>query len=198
VATAVFDQKWEFASDFAQLPEHFKLGKDTDITIYKRIRPTSIQTIVATLDKMTRAVPETPGGQSPIVSTGEPPGDALDTDQTKRSEFSFDFANYPDQTAYLISAKKMNGPVILSGVIKPPDGGKDQKIPTPNMTMSFYSADGQLDSPNSNKSATVDKQGQFELGGDAQNEYVVVAIAAPGNSEAKLTLKNVKLRQHSR
>lgn len=210
VATTVFDQKWDFASDFEQLPEHFKLGKDTEITIYKRIRPTSIQTIVSTLDKITRAIPETPGGQSPIVSTGEQPSEKLDTDQTKRSQFSFDLANYPNHTAYLISAKQMNGPVTMSGVIEPRDGGavpmwikvvlggKDQKIPNANLTMSFYNADGQLDLQNSNKSAKVDEHGNFELGGDAHNEYVVVEITAPGNSQAKLTLENVKLRQHSR
>lgn len=195
-ATACFDQNWDFARDFEQLPEHFKLGKDTDITIYKRIHPTSIQTLVATLDKMERAVPETPGGQSPIVSTGEPPANANNTDQTKRSEFDFDFAKYPDHKAYFISAKKMSGAVTLSGLIKEIVEGKEAKTGSANLTMSFYNADGQLDLEDSDKSAQA-QQGEFTLEGKARDEYVVVEITPGANTAGKLKLENVKLVQHS-
>jgi hypothetical protein len=66
VVTVVFDaftQNQEIAQDFRRLPVQFTLEQGTVVSIYQRIRPTSLDTAVRTLNTIVQRTGERPGGQ---------------------------------------------------------------------------------------------------------------------------------------
>ncbi len=63
-----FTQNWEISRDFQLLPEQFKLENGVTVSIYRRIRPTSIATAVKTLDAMQRQIGDKPGTQLDWIS----------------------------------------------------------------------------------------------------------------------------------
>ncbi|MGB7293528.1 MAG: hypothetical protein WBD99_15265 [Thermodesulfobacteriota bacterium] len=73
VAFEIFSDNWEFAKDFIQLPEEFNLNENVEVRVYKRIRPTSLQTSIHTLKKMQDYVGERPGGQSSWIILSDVP-----------------------------------------------------------------------------------------------------------------------------
>ncbi|MFV9505933.1 MAG: hypothetical protein AB4911_15380 [Oscillochloridaceae bacterium umkhey_bin13] len=63
VVTTIFTDAWEFAADFAPLPEQFVLGDGVVVTIYERLRPTSTGVAVRTLHAIEAFMMRRPGGQ---------------------------------------------------------------------------------------------------------------------------------------
>ncbi len=63
VVLDAFTQNWEIAQDFQRLPVHFTLADGAIVSIYQRIRPTSLKTAVQTLATMQQQIDERPGGQ---------------------------------------------------------------------------------------------------------------------------------------
>ncbi|NJR22757.1 MAG: hypothetical protein HC786_11625 [Richelia sp. CSU_2_1] len=63
-----FTQNWEIAWDFQLLPEQFKLENNVTVSIYRRIRPTSIEVAVKTLAAMQRQIVDRPGTQLDWIS----------------------------------------------------------------------------------------------------------------------------------
>ncbi|MGL5059161.1 MAG: hypothetical protein ACRC62_04190 [Microcoleus sp.] len=63
-----FTQNWEIARDFQLLPEQFKLENNVTVSIYRRIRPTSIQVAVKTLAAMQQQIVDRPGTQLDWIS----------------------------------------------------------------------------------------------------------------------------------
>lgn len=66
VVNVVFDaftQKWEFAQDFQRLPTQFQFENGVVVSIYQRLRPTSLATAVRTLHAMQQKIGERPGSQ---------------------------------------------------------------------------------------------------------------------------------------
>jgi hypothetical protein len=66
VVNVVFDaftQNWEFARDFKRLPIQFNFEKGVVVSIYQRLRPTSLATAVRTLDTMQQQIGQRPGSQ---------------------------------------------------------------------------------------------------------------------------------------
>lgn len=63
-----FTQNWEIARDFQLLPEQFKLENNVTVSVYRRIRPTSIPTAVRTLEAMQRQIVDRPGTQLDWIS----------------------------------------------------------------------------------------------------------------------------------
>ncbi|MCU0543096.1 MAG: hypothetical protein MUE44_13140 [Oscillatoriaceae cyanobacterium Prado104] len=63
-----FTQNWEIARDFQLLPEQFKLENNVTVSVYRRIRPTSIPTAVRTLAAMQRQIVDRPGTQLDWIS----------------------------------------------------------------------------------------------------------------------------------
>ncbi len=63
VVVDAFQDHWDFAKDFEQLPESFQLDDETKVTvnIYKRIKPTSLKTTIDTLQKMQKNIKYKPG-----------------------------------------------------------------------------------------------------------------------------------------
>lgn len=66
-----FTQNWEISRDFQQLPEQFKLENGMTVSVYRRIRPTSITTAVKTLDAMQKQIGEKPGTQLDWISLNQ-------------------------------------------------------------------------------------------------------------------------------
>ena len=66
-----FTQNWEISRDFQQLPEQFKLENGMTVSVYRRIRPTSISTAVKTLDAMQKQIGEKPGTQLDWISLNQ-------------------------------------------------------------------------------------------------------------------------------
>ena len=58
-----FTQNWDFAQDFKRLPMQFTFENGVKVSIYERIRPTSLATAVRTLDAMQRQIGTRPGSQ---------------------------------------------------------------------------------------------------------------------------------------
>lgn len=58
-----FNQNWQIAQDFQRLPVKFTLADGVVVSIYQRIRPTSLETAVQTLALMQQQIGERPGGQ---------------------------------------------------------------------------------------------------------------------------------------
>jgi hypothetical protein len=66
VVNVVFDaftQNWEFAQDFQRLPTEFQFENGVVVSIYQRLRPTSLVTTVRTLHAMQQKIGERPGSQ---------------------------------------------------------------------------------------------------------------------------------------
>jgi len=89
-----FNQNWEIAQDFKQLPVEFVLDKGVKVSVYQRIRPTSLETSVRTLSAMQQQIGERPSGQSdwitlsqslPITAIGKNSGDRNSTPRKVKS-----------------------------------------------------------------------------------------------------------------
>lgn len=61
VVVDAFNQNWTIAQDFVLLPQTFTLEHGVMVKIYKRIRPTTLPTILETLAKMRSQVSRIPG-----------------------------------------------------------------------------------------------------------------------------------------
>jgi hypothetical protein len=75
-----FNDNWLIASDFAKLPEEFKLDKGIVVSFYRRIKPTSTATAVQTLRKMEEEMGERPGRQLDWMSLQQSPYITLNYD----------------------------------------------------------------------------------------------------------------------
>lgn len=74
VATVVLDaftQNWRIAQDFNRLPVKFTLADGAVVSIYQRIRPTSVQTAIQTLVAMQKQIGDRPGGQLDWISLSQ-------------------------------------------------------------------------------------------------------------------------------
>ncbi len=80
VVQVVFDafaQNWDIAKDFKRLPEEFILEGGAKVSIYQRIRPTSLITAMATLGTMEQKIGAKPGGQLDWIVLSQPLSDSL-------------------------------------------------------------------------------------------------------------------------
>ncbi len=81
VVEAMFADRWEFADDFAALPGQFTLSGGVQVRVYRRIRPTSLQTAVRTLRAMEVYVGRRPGGQSDWMAIDRSPESGISEDR---------------------------------------------------------------------------------------------------------------------
>ena len=68
-----FVENWSISFDFEKLPEEFELDDGILVSIYRRIRPTSVATAVQTLKKMQQQIGERPGRQLDWMSFHQSP-----------------------------------------------------------------------------------------------------------------------------
>jgi hypothetical protein len=72
VAAQAFADKWPFSRDFRLLPATFGLADGVEVSVYKRVRQTSLATTLDTLRRMQSAVGERPGAQPAWIPLGLP------------------------------------------------------------------------------------------------------------------------------
>jgi len=72
VVVDAFTQNWEFANDFQRLPLQFTLSGNTKVSVYKRNRPTSLETAVRTLHAMQQQIGKRPGSQLDWIVLSQP------------------------------------------------------------------------------------------------------------------------------
>jgi hypothetical protein len=63
VVVKCFEEGWPFSKDFQLVPKSFKIGDGITAYIYKRIRPTSLSTLLFTYDQMKAYIQPPPGGR---------------------------------------------------------------------------------------------------------------------------------------
>lgn len=71
VVLDAFTQNWQIAQDFKRLPVQFTLADGAVVSIYQRIRPTSLETAVQTLAIMHTQIGERPGTQLDWISLNQ-------------------------------------------------------------------------------------------------------------------------------
>lgn len=71
VVLDAFTQNWQIAQDFKRLPVQFTLADGAVVSIYQRIRPTSLETAVQTLAIMQQQIGERPGTQLDWISLSQ-------------------------------------------------------------------------------------------------------------------------------
>ena len=72
VVFEAFTQNWEIVGDFQRLPVQFKLENGSVVSLYQRIRPTSVSTAVRTLSTIQQYIGERPGGQRNWMALNQP------------------------------------------------------------------------------------------------------------------------------
>lgn len=92
VVLNAFRQNWKIAQDFQPLPVHFTLADGTIVSIYQRIRPTSLKTAVQTLTTMQQQIDQRPGGQLDWISLNEHENDFL---VVKNPDNTYKLLTYP-------------------------------------------------------------------------------------------------------
>lgn len=67
IVVDAFRENWEVAQDFSRLPQQFVLSDNVTVTIYRRVRATSLATTLHTLHAMQDYMEERPGGQLDLI-----------------------------------------------------------------------------------------------------------------------------------
>ncbi|MEG3843686.1 hypothetical protein [Microcoleus sp. herbarium14] len=84
-----FTQNWDISRDFQLLPEQFKLENGVTVSVYRRMRPTSIPTAVKTLDAMQRQIVEIPGTQLDWISLNQSVYTSANYSVTRKSNYLY-------------------------------------------------------------------------------------------------------------
>ncbi len=87
VASLAFTENWPIAKDFSRLPEEFILSNGTHVNIYRRVRPTSLETVLTTLEIMEKSFRSRPGGQLDWIVLESPYSHSL----SRSSDGSYSF-----------------------------------------------------------------------------------------------------------
>ncbi|KAM3099437.1 hypothetical protein ACKFKG_03220 [Phormidesmis sp. 146-35] len=74
VVTDIFQERWKFSQDFVKLPAEFRLTDGAKVSLYRRIKPTTLPTAIATLKQLQQTINPPPGGQANWVMLDQRPG----------------------------------------------------------------------------------------------------------------------------
>lgn len=111
-----FENNWQFAKDFEELPEQFKLDRNSTITIWRRLKPTLPAVAATTFEKMRSFVKTDLTGQPRWISTDD---HYVAHDRQKLSIFQVRLSKEGSENAthYLMSSDTINGAFKLTGRI---------------------------------------------------------------------------------
>jgi hypothetical protein len=73
VVVKAFADRWPFAQDFERLPDTFTVGDGVTVSVYRRLRPTSLATSLQTLTAIRAFIGRRPGGQPDWMNLGGSP-----------------------------------------------------------------------------------------------------------------------------
>lgn len=80
-----FREKWKLAADFEELPEHFTLDDGVTVSVFKRLRPTSLPIALETLTIFKKELPRRPGGQPMWIGSTEI---SMQTGEERKRDYS--------------------------------------------------------------------------------------------------------------
>lgn len=175
VVFTAFTENWEIARDFGPLQERFNLAGNTVLTIYQRIRPTSLDTAIRTFVAMQAYIGVRPGGQSDwmLINQPSPYRVTKNSDNTSHIRMNIDPAVPETTSADILYAGKLVGPNTLVGTIKVED---DQ---CPGVSLGFKTYTDQTQITNSYQQAFTPSPRatpfSFELK-EGRANYLVVSI----------------------
>lgn len=119
VASLAFTQNWSIAKDFSRLPEEFTMSNGIHVNVYQRIRPTSLETALSTLETMEKSYRSRPGGRLDWIVLEAPYSHSLE----KSSDGSYSFRArltkvQKSQETRLIYIGTMPAKLTLSGALR--------------------------------------------------------------------------------
>jgi hypothetical protein len=134
-----FQQKSEIAQDFSELPQTFQLEGGVTLHIYQRIRPTSLETSVRTLDSMLKFIPQKPGGQLDWMVMDQNPGDFIRTTGNNLYKFQISSEGLKTGKTFLM-AEPASHPGNLQGDIS----YNNSQCPGANLTLKEFNPAGTI------------------------------------------------------
>ncbi|MDJ1168001.1 hypothetical protein PMG71_01010 [Roseofilum sp. BLCC_M154] len=111
----IFDQNWQIAEDFEQLPLEFELENNTKLVIYQRLQNTSAEIAWKTFIQMQEVIGDRPGNQPPwVILNPNFETVILPQSDTYTLATSFNEQNY-DQILDMLWINPLPAPFILTG-----------------------------------------------------------------------------------
>ncbi len=107
-----FTQNWEISRDFQLLPEQFKLENNVTVSVYRRVRQTSIPTAVRTLDAMQRQIVDRPGTQLDWISLQQSVYTSANYSVSRKSDNLYKIVTHP-----IKNSKKLDTSFLYLGAI---------------------------------------------------------------------------------
>lgn len=122
VVHTMFTEQWAFADDFTRLPEQFSLSDGAAVSVYRRARPTSLETAVSSLRDMQAFIGERPGGQLNWIGLNAASGSYVSKSSgtTYRIDTSLDPAPAARSFVYLDG---FTDQTVVSGALQVRDAG---------------------------------------------------------------------------
>jgi hypothetical protein len=112
----IFEQNWQIAADFEQLPLEFDLENNTKLVIYKRIHKTPAAIAWKTFIQMQEVIGDRPGSQKPwIILNPDFKTSILPQSKTYTLSTYFNEQNY-DQILDILWIDPLPNPLILTGL----------------------------------------------------------------------------------
>jgi|AGTN01.2.fsa_nt_gi hypothetical protein len=185
-----FEKNWPLAGDFEKEAETFKLDRGIQVSLYHRVKPTSLETAVDALERIKKIVPRRPSGQPNWIGSGlvKLSSTAFDT---KRDSFEFG-CEESEQPRFLLSTDSLaKGRGTFGKVGASCDGGPLV------LSLKALNKDG---ATAEQKEVTVAVDKEFDWTNDTDKDcYFVVIPPGESNSgnmkkDGQLILKDLSLR----
>lgn len=134
VAYDMFSQNWGFAQDFTALPERYKLKDEATATIFKRLKPSSFETVLTSVERIATYGPFRNPRWVPLVPLLPPADIAPNYDLVT---FYTDFNSGPATPDTLLYAGNLREKFTLKGTVKLYESG------CKSVTLNFIMLDGE-------------------------------------------------------
>jgi hypothetical protein len=120
VVFTAFTENWEISQDYERLPERFYFADGAVLSIYQRIRPTSLETAIRTFVAMQAYIGVRPAEQLNWILINQPSPYKVtkNEDSTSHIRLNMDPAVPKTTSAFLLYADKLAGLDRLVGAIK--------------------------------------------------------------------------------
>jgi hypothetical protein len=127
VAAQAFTDEWPFSRDFRRLPATFTLADGVNVSVYRRMRPTSRPTALDTLRRMQRAVGERPGAQPAWIPLGLPSDTFVEDGPADAWTLAWHLPEEGGSRAFLLEKPAGGGEIRLAGTFY---AGAEECLPT--------------------------------------------------------------------
>ncbi len=138
VVVDAFEEDWELSQDFVRLPQQFALENQVVVTVYKRIRPTSLATTLHTLKAMQDYIGMQPGGQFSWIALSETPGYYITKNRDDTYDIAMDLEALKAPVTPFLYIDRLADRAVLTGTIDK----SDPQCSDPALTLTAIDANG--------------------------------------------------------